>query len=234
MWGVNAIWGNNCTFRKLLTSSHCERKRTVKWNRFRFENVFHTHVEQKLEFARYKQLVAFLPPATKLGQGNIFRSVIQEFCPMGGGRHAWQGGACVAEGGMHSRTGMCGRGCAWQGAYVAEQACMAGVACMTGGVCMARGGMCGRYYGIRSMSGRYASYWNAILYLYVLKSMWLSHSSFHLWTCLNRWCSHVSHLYTQHLKATWTKWKTTEHTDLLMLYLVISRNMLGWIFHKRK
>ena len=36
-----------------------------------------------------------LPPATKLGQGNIFRSVCQEFCPRGGacvvlfGGHAW-------------------------------------------------------------------------------------------------------------------------------------------------
>ena len=27
----------------------------------------------------------FLPPATKLGQGNIFRSMCQEFCPRGGG-----------------------------------------------------------------------------------------------------------------------------------------------------
>ena len=27
----------------------------------------------------------FLPSATKLGQGNIFRSVCQEFCPRGGG-----------------------------------------------------------------------------------------------------------------------------------------------------
>ena len=26
----------------------------------------------------------FLPPATKLGQGNIFSSVCQEFCPWGG------------------------------------------------------------------------------------------------------------------------------------------------------
>ena len=29
--------------------------------------------------------VQFLSPATKLGQGNIFRSVCQEFCPRGGG-----------------------------------------------------------------------------------------------------------------------------------------------------
>ena len=28
---------------------------------------------------------SYLPPATKLGQGNIFRSVCQEFCPRGGG-----------------------------------------------------------------------------------------------------------------------------------------------------
>ena len=31
-----------------------------------------------------------------------------------------------------------------------------------------RGGMCGRYYEIRSMSGRYTSYWNAFLYLIIL------------------------------------------------------------------
>ena len=32
-----------------------------------------------------KLLGDFLPPATKLGQGNIFRSVCQEFCPQEGG-----------------------------------------------------------------------------------------------------------------------------------------------------
>ena len=31
------------------------------------------------------------------------------------------------------------------------------------GVCVAGGGIHGRYYEIRSMSGRYASYWNAFL-----------------------------------------------------------------------
>ena len=55
----------------------------------------------------------FLPPATKLGQGNIFKSMCQEFCP--------QDGACMA-GGVH------GRGHAWQGA------CMAGGVCVAGGV----------------------------------------------------------------------------------------------------
>ena len=96
----------------------------------------------------------FLPPATRLGQCNIFRSMCQEFCP--------QDGACMA-GGVH------GRGHAWQGA------CMAGGVCVAGGVhgrgaCMAGACVAGgafmlppttRYYEIQSMSGRYASYWNA-------------------------------------------------------------------------
>ena len=37
-----------------------------------------------------------LPPATKLGQGNIFRSVCQEFCPWGGGMCGE--GVCMAGG----------------------------------------------------------------------------------------------------------------------------------------
>ena len=61
-------------------------------------------------------------------------------CMAGG--HVWQGGvhgrgACMV-GGMH------GRGCAWQGGHA----------------CPPRG-----YDEIRSMSGRYASYWNAFLFL---------------------------------------------------------------------
>ena len=58
---------------------------------------------------RYKSAASSLfPPATKLGQGNIFRSVCQEFYSQGGGMHgrghAWHGacvmGACVARGSM--------------------------------------------------------------------------------------------------------------------------------------
>ena len=62
---------------------------------------------------------------------------------------------------------------AWQGAVHGRGACMAGGmhgkgACVTGGACMAGGrvwlgGVLARYYEIRSMSGRYASYWNAYL-----------------------------------------------------------------------
>ena len=101
----------------------------------------------------------FLPPAMKLEQGNIFRSMCQQFCPWGGacvvagvcawfylGGHAWfylGGHAWFYSGGMH--------GFIW-------------------GVCMVlfRGGMRGffsffGYNEIRSMSGQYASYWNVFL-----------------------------------------------------------------------
>ena len=63
---------------------------------------------------------SLLPPATKLGQGNIFRSVCQEFCPQGG---AWQGGM-RGRGGIHRGRAWCmhggcmaggmAGGCAWQ------------------------------------------------------------------------------------------------------------------------
>ena len=65
------------------------------------------------------KLKASLPLATKLGQGNIFRSLCQEFCLQGGG-------------------------CAWQGGVRGRGACVAGGACMVGGVCGRWGGMCGR------------------------------------------------------------------------------------------
>ena len=80
-------------------------------------------------------LAGLLPSATKLGQGNIYRSVCQEFCPQGGGVHgrvAWGGGGWGHAwwGGVHGRGhawqghawqgDMCDRGRAWQGA------CMAG------------------------------------------------------------------------------------------------------------
>ena len=66
----------------------------------------------------------------------------EEFCPRGGacmvGRHVWQGG-------VHCRG-----------------ACVAGGVRGSGGVCGTHAP--GRYYEIWSMSGRYASYWNAFLF----------------------------------------------------------------------
>ena len=148
----------------------------------------------------------YLPPATKLGQGNIFRSV----CPhsvRSGGMHGCSGGCMVArgayvvapggcmvalEGGMHGCPGgacmvaLGGhvwllRGHAW---LLPGGACMVATrghawlsgghvwllpgVCMVapGGVWLLRGGMHGIWWEteIRSMSGRYASYWNAFLF----------------------------------------------------------------------
>ena len=68
--------------------------------------------------------------------------------------HAWWGVcmvvACVVRGRAYLAEGMHGRGHAWWGT------CMVG-ACMVGG---------GFMHGIRSMSGRYASYWNAFLFTF--------------------------------------------------------------------
>ena len=61
-------------------------------------------------------MFCLLPPATKLGQGNIFRSVYQEFCPQGGGRRAWRGAW---------QGGLCGRGVCMAGGMRGREVCMA-------------------------------------------------------------------------------------------------------------
>ena len=72
--------------------------------------------------------------------------------------HALQGVCLVGD--VHGRWAcvagcVCGGGCAWQRVHGRD---MHGKGCM--------GGMRGRgVCGIRSMSGRYASYWNAFLFL---------------------------------------------------------------------
>ena len=92
----------------------------------------------------------FLPPATKLGQGNIFRSVCQEFCSRRGGGHVWWGcvhgrGACVVGvcvvGGMHGGDMcVCGGGACMVGGHVWRGACMAGGGMHGRGMCVA--GVC--------------------------------------------------------------------------------------------
>ena len=63
--------------------------------------------EERQRNGMYSQVL--LPPAMKLGQGNIFRNVCQEFCPRGGGgRVRW--GPCIPVWG----------GRAWQGACMAD------------------------------------------------------------------------------------------------------------------
>ena len=54
-------------------------------------------------------------PQTKLGQGNIFRSMCKSFCRRGAARgragwHAWQGGVACVAGGCVWLGGMCGGG----------------------------------------------------------------------------------------------------------------------------
>ena len=81
----------------------------------------------------------------------------------------------VVAGGMHGGMGMHDRGCAWwQGACMVAGGGMHGRrgACMVAGghawwcsegACMVAGGACVGYDEIRSMSGQYASRWNAFL-----------------------------------------------------------------------
>ena len=118
-----------------------------------------SHLREDLSFFSSKNYVlwpfmyqacAFLPPAMKLRQGNVFTSVCQEFCPQGG--MCGEGGGMCGEGGCECWRGV--EGCAWQGACVV-------------GACMAHTPPppYTTRYG-RSMRGRYTSYWNAFLLLF--------------------------------------------------------------------
>ena len=154
-----------------------------------------THVYSKyhalqslLHRATLRKLI-YYRPQTKLGQGNIFRSMCQEFCTQGGGcgRGGMCGrGVCMAEGAC-----MAG-GCAWQGEGHAWRggACMAGWVCDGG--CMCGGGtMHGRgrachphtpdttRYG-QSMRGRCASNWNAFLSVTIITLRCISFVFIHI------------------------------------------------------
>ena len=101
---------------------------------------------------------------------------------VGGGGHAW------LPGGMHGCWGVCvvaiggaymiagGLGHVWLpgGIHDCQGACMVATGCVhgCGGACVAAGACMG-YDEIRSMSGRYASYWNAFLCLMKLLDEWL-------------------------------------------------------------
>ena len=61
-------------------------------------------------FENVDPLTASLTPAKKLGQGNIFRSVCQQFCPGGvRGRGVCMAGRACMAGGHVWQGGMCGR-----------------------------------------------------------------------------------------------------------------------------
>ena len=106
------------------------------------------------KFSKFK--FVFTARKRSLGQGNIFTPVCHSVHR--GGGHAWLGdmhgcggdmhgcgGACMVAGGVHGcwrgHSWLC-RGCAWL-----HWACIG-------------------YDKVRSMSGRYASYWNAFFFTY--------------------------------------------------------------------
>ena len=93
----------------------------------------------------------FLPAATKLGQGNIFRSVCQEFCPQGGGGWVWSRGGLQIFGGVSKIFFLFfqffpPKNSFWDAPTPPPPR--------------------------RSMRGRYASYWNAFLlsFVFLLKT----------------------------------------------------------------
>ena len=92
----------------------------------------------------------YLPPANEVCEGYVLQVSV---CPRGGGRawrgHAWQG-VCMAEGGMRGRGACMARGVCGRGACVAHSLTPPPTLAITT---------------IRSMSGRYASCWNALLYM---------------------------------------------------------------------
>ena len=116
---------------------------------------------KQTKFAKVMFLQVSVCPGGMLGKGGMHGRGV---CVAGGvhgggvyGRGVHGRGALMA-GGMHGRWVCIARGCAWQGA------CMAGA-------CMAeRHVWQGGDYEIRSMSGQYASYWNAFLLQTIMMS----------------------------------------------------------------
>ena len=92
--------------------------------------------------------VDFYRPQTKFGAGNIFTPVCHSV--HGGEGHVWLPG-----GGMHGCRGAC--------------MVVGGYAWLLGGCVVGRA--CIGYDEIRSMSGRYASYWNAFFSLLEAKQV---------------------------------------------------------------
>ena len=80
----------------IVNDNHCStHSRSLKPTEMT-RNVTLFHAARKVPTLILKSLISsvifqFLPPATKLGQGNIFRSVCQEFCPQGGLPHCMLG-----------------------------------------------------------------------------------------------------------------------------------------------
>ena len=148
----------------------CSKFTNLHKNIFSVKKIFmNTHYEIRIQ----------LPPANEVCEGHVFTGVC--LSTLGGGMRGCSGGVCmVAPGGVH--------GCSRGACVVApgggicgflRGACMVfpgghawllpegGHAWLLPGVCawFFQGGACVGNDEIRSMSGRYASYWNAFLFL---------------------------------------------------------------------
>ena len=137
--------------------------------------------------------IVLLPPANEVCEGYVFTGAClsggggRAWWRGGGGAWLpggwWWWGACMmwggvrgvgghvwCQGGMCGARGVCmvwGHACCWGGGMHGAWGGMCGAregACVwCRGACMVPGGSCMGYDEIRSMSGRYASYWNVFL-----------------------------------------------------------------------
>ena len=131
---------------------------------------------------KYSHFECLVSPITArkqiLGQGNVFRSMYQSFCPGGGGGSLYDVTSClstwchvplflpgmsVSNGPMFLLEGLCPGGL-----------CLQGVVSVQGGGSLSRGGFSiqGSLFRVVSVSwnhnqnsGQYASYWNAFVFL---------------------------------------------------------------------
>ena len=118
---------------------------------------------------------SLLQPANEVCEGNVFTGV----CLSTGERCVSQnalGRGCVSQ---HALRGCLPRGVFVQGVSAQDGVCPGG--CLPGGVAdtptRTRGRPPSRYYGIRSTSRRYASHWNAFLFLIVSSSVYILYIS---------------------------------------------------------
>ena len=99
-------------------------------------------------------------PKRSFGQGNIFTGVCHSFCSQGGG---------IFSGGVFFRGGYFFGGVFFWGGY------FFGGYFFPGGVFFRGGGF---FTGIRSTFGRYASYWNAFLFMIYFHFLFLNSGFF--------------------------------------------------------
>ena len=132
----------------------------------------------------------FVPPATKLGQGNVFTGVcdsVNRGCLLPGGcllrgclvRWGWcllprggacSGGWCLFRGCLLSGGGVCSQGVSALGGGVCSGGCLlSGGWCLLPGVSAPGGGAWWRPPRDGHCCGRYASYWNAFLLHFTFK-----------------------------------------------------------------